>query len=103
MEGRVFERLFEQMRRNYASTRSAAAAIFLLPSVAAQLIIPCFPRWKIERNTYISWMQIKIWISLHPKGEFSLLKSLNWCQGPRIPQKKDLGRQKQTQVVRKWN
>ena len=48
MEGRVFERVFELMRRNYASTRSAAAAIFSLPSVAAQLIIPCFPRWKIE-------------------------------------------------------
>ena len=31
MEGRVFERVFELMRRNYASTRSAAAAIFALP------------------------------------------------------------------------
>ena len=30
MEGRVFERVFELMRRNYASTRSAAAAIFAL-------------------------------------------------------------------------
>ena len=30
MEGRVFERVFGQMRRNYASTRSAAAAIFAL-------------------------------------------------------------------------
>ena len=30
MEGRVFERVFRQMRRNYASTRSAAAAIVAL-------------------------------------------------------------------------
>ena len=30
MEGRVFERVFELMRRNYSSTRSAAAAIFAL-------------------------------------------------------------------------
>ena len=32
MEGRVFERVFGEMRRNYASTRSAAAAIFALQS-----------------------------------------------------------------------
>ena len=43
MEGRVFERLCGQMYRNYASTRSAAAAIFSLPSVTARLIIPRFP------------------------------------------------------------
>ena len=29
MEGRVFERVFGQMRRNYASTRSGAAAILV--------------------------------------------------------------------------
>ena len=33
MEGRVFERVFGHMRLNYASTRSAAVAIFPLHMV----------------------------------------------------------------------
>ena len=40
MEGRVFERVFELMRRNYASTRSAAAAIFALLLFLKGLIAP---------------------------------------------------------------
>ena len=37
MEGRVFERVFGQMSRNYDSTRRAAAAFFVLPGHLALL------------------------------------------------------------------